>query len=61
VKRARKGCDYLVANEVSGGAVFGEASTSILIVSAEGERANLTGVSKADAADGLWDIITSDR
>ena len=61
VKRARKGCDYLVANEVSGGAVFGEASTSILIVSAEGERANLTGVSKADAADGLWDIVTSDR
>lgn len=61
VKLARKGCDYLVANEVSGGAVFGDTSTSILIVSAEGERANLTGVSKADAADGLWDIITADR
>ncbi len=60
-KLARKGCDYLVANEVSGGAVFGEASTSILILSPEGERANLTGVSKADAADALWDIITADR
>ena len=60
-KLARKGCDYLVANEVSGGAVFGESSTSILILSAEGERAHLTGVSKADAADGLWDIITADR
>ena len=60
-KLARKGCDYLVANEVSGGAVFGEASTSILILSPEGERANLTGVSKADAADAVWDIITADR
>lgn len=60
-KFARKGCDYLVANEVSGGAVFGESSTSILILSAEGERSHLTRVSKADAADGLWDIIAADR
>lgn len=60
-KLARKGCDYLVANEVSGGAVFGESSTSILILSAEGERSHLTRVSKADAADGLWDIIAADR
>jgi len=56
-KIARKGCDYLVANEVTGGAVFGESSTSVLIVDNEGVRAHLTGVDKAAVGHALWDTI----
>jgi len=56
-KLTRKGCDYLVANEVTGGAVFGESSTSVLIVDHEGVRAHLAGVDKAAVGHALWDTI----
>ena len=60
-KIARKGCDYLIANEVTGGAVFGESSTSVVIVDQEGVRARLAGVDKAAVGHALWDTIASHR
>lgn len=56
-KLRRKGCDFLVANTVTGGAVFGEADTSVVIVGANGQRRELSDVDKADAAHALWDML----
>ena len=35
-KLARKGCDLLVVNDVSGGAVFGSADNQAVILAADG-------------------------
>ena len=56
-KLQRKGCDFLVANSVTGGAVFGQAETSVVIVGADGRRLELLGVDKAEAAHALWDML----
>lgn len=56
-KLRRKGCDFIVANEVSGGAVFGADDTSIVIVGADGVQAELSNVSKAAAAHAVWDVV----
>ena len=56
-KLQRKGCDFLVANSVSGGAVFGDTQTSVVIIGAQGQRRELLGVDKADAAHALWDML----
>ena len=37
-KLARKGCDLLVVNDVSGGAVFGSADNEAVILDADGRR-----------------------
>ncbi|HEV8024333.1 MAG TPA: bifunctional phosphopantothenoylcysteine decarboxylase/phosphopantothenate--cysteine ligase CoaBC [Candidatus Nanopelagicales bacterium] len=58
-KIERKGCDYLVANEITGGAVFGQATTSVVIVDTHGVRAHLEGVDKAAVGHALWDTIAS--
>ena len=56
-KLQRKGCDFLVANSVTGGAVFGQKETSVVIVGVRGQRRELVGVDKADAAHALWDML----
>lgn len=56
-KRAGKGCDYLVANEVTGGAVFGDTRTSVTIVDSEGVQAQATDVDKSAAGHLLWDVV----
>lgn len=56
-KLQRKGCDFLVANSVTGGAVFGETETSVVIVGPRGQRRELLSVDKADAAHALWDML----
>ena len=38
-KLARKGCDWIVANDVSGGAVFGGDRNQVLVVTRKGEEA----------------------
>lgn len=48
-KRQRKGCDVIVANDVSGGAVFGSGATDICIIDAAGHQA-LGPTSKEHAA-----------
>ena len=35
-KRARKGCDWIVANSVAHGAVFGEADNTVTLITADG-------------------------
>ncbi len=42
-KLARKGCQLLVLNDVSGGAVFGSTHNQVIVLSAEGEVARASG------------------
>ncbi|HSN44420.1 MAG TPA: phosphopantothenoylcysteine decarboxylase, partial [Propionibacteriaceae bacterium] len=42
-KLARKGCDLLVLNDVSGGAVFGDARNTVTILDADGIVAQASG------------------
>lgn len=56
-KLARKGCDLLVANDVSGGAVFGQPTTSVVIVGKAGVCARAEGVDKSEVGHLLWDCI----
>ena len=48
-KRAKKGCDVIVANNVSGGAVFGDSETDIVIIDDAGAT-DLGPMSKESAA-----------
>jgi phosphopantothenoylcysteine decarboxylase/phosphopantothenate--cysteine ligase len=57
VKLTRKGCDLLVVNDVSGGAVFGADTNSAVILSADdGERTVAPG-SKLALAHVIWDEV----
>ena len=49
-KLARKGCDLLVVNDVSGGAVFGAADNEAVILAADGEPVDVPAASKAALA-----------
>jgi phosphopantothenoylcysteine decarboxylase/phosphopantothenate--cysteine ligase len=51
-----KGCDILVANDVSGGAVFGADHNKVLILSASG-RATAREGTKLATANQILDII----
>ncbi|MFZ1410862.1 MAG: bifunctional phosphopantothenoylcysteine decarboxylase/phosphopantothenate--cysteine ligase CoaBC [Micropruina sp.] len=42
-KLARKGCDLLVLNDVSGGRVFGQNTNSIIIIGPDGVLGSVTG------------------
>lgn len=54
IKLARKGCDLLVANDVSGGGVFGQADNAVFIIGPDGVLAQVAG-SKAVVAHALLD------
>ncbi|MGB0244699.1 MAG: phosphopantothenoylcysteine decarboxylase, partial [Candidatus Nanopelagicales bacterium] len=60
-KLARKGCDYLVANDVSDGAVFGDEETTVAIIDANGDCDLREAVSKEIAAHAIWDAVRFDR
>lgn len=49
-KLAAKGCDYVVANDVSGGAVFDSESNAVAIIDASGVVARESGTKDAVAA-----------
>lgn len=53
-KLARKGCDLLVANDVSGGAVFGAPANHVLVLTGEGVVGEAQG-SKAVVAHAILD------
>ena len=55
-KMIEKGCDILVANDVSGGAVFGSDSNSVLILTASGSATGRSGSKKA-TANQLLDML----
>ncbi len=58
LKLAGKGCNLLVANDVSNGAVFGKDENSVLIVDDEGLALEVAGT-KTHIAEQLIDMIAS--
>ncbi len=58
-KLARKGCDLLVVNDVSGGAVFGSPDNEAVVLGADGGRRAVPRGSKASLAHVVWDEVAS--
>jgi phosphopantothenoylcysteine decarboxylase/phosphopantothenate--cysteine ligase len=56
-KLARKGCDLLVVNDVSGGRVFGSGVTEVTILGADGRVEPVPAGSKEQVADVIWDRV----
>jgi phosphopantothenoylcysteine decarboxylase/phosphopantothenate--cysteine ligase len=56
-KLARKGCDLLVVNDVSGGQVFGRADNTVTVLTADGAVAEVPWGSKDAVAAGIWATI----
>jgi len=56
-KLARKGCDLLVLNDVSEGAVFGAADNQAVILIRDGEPVDVPLGSKAALAHIIWDQV----
>lgn len=56
-KLARKGCDLLVVNDVSGGAVFGSADNEAVILGADGSATEVPRGSKGALAHTIWDQV----
>ncbi|SDE24917.1 bifunctional phosphopantothenoylcysteine decarboxylase/phosphopantothenate--cysteine ligase CoaBC [Auraticoccus monumenti] len=55
-KLARKGCDLLVVNDVTAGAVFGSPVTEVAVLSRDGGVVEHSG-SKAAVAHHVWDAV----
>jgi phosphopantothenoylcysteine decarboxylase/phosphopantothenate--cysteine ligase len=58
-KLARKGCDLLVVNDVSGGAVFGSPDNEAVILAADGAAVDVPHGSKSALAHVIWDEVAS--
>jgi phosphopantothenoylcysteine decarboxylase/phosphopantothenate--cysteine ligase len=58
-KLVRKGCDLLVVNDVSGGAVFGSPETEAVVLGADGSRTDVPRGSKGSLAHVVWDLVAS--
>ncbi len=58
-KLARKGCDLLVVNDVSGGAVFGSPDNEAVILGADGRVVEVPRGSKAALAHVIWDEVAT--
>jgi phosphopantothenoylcysteine decarboxylase/phosphopantothenate--cysteine ligase len=58
-KLARKGCDLLVVNDVSGGAVFGSTENEAVILGADGSAVDVPHGSKSALAHMIWDQVAS--
>ena len=56
-KLARKGCDLLVVNDVSGGAVFGSADNQAVILGADGSSVEVPLGSKSTLSHRIWDQV----
>jgi len=56
-KLARKGCDLLVVNDVSGGGVFGADDNQAVILSSAGDETKVEQGSKRDLAHVIWDHV----
>ena len=57
-KLARKGCDLLVANDVSAD-VFGSDGNAVTILGADGTVLQVPRSGKADIADAVWDAVAA--
>lgn len=58
-KLARKGCDLLVVNDVSGGAVFGSPDNEAVILVADGAAVDVPRGSKSALAHVIWDQVAT--
>ncbi len=58
-KLARKGCDLLVVNDVSGGAVFGSPDNEAVILGADGAAVDVPRGTKAALAHVIWDQVVA--
>ena len=56
-KLARKGCDLLVVNDVSGGAVFGSPDNEAVVLSTAGEPVAVPRGTKSALAHVIWDEV----
>ncbi|WP_439939506.1 bifunctional phosphopantothenoylcysteine decarboxylase/phosphopantothenate--cysteine ligase CoaBC [Nocardia sp. N13] len=56
-KLARKACDLLVVNDVSGGAVFGSHDNEAVILGADGAAVEVPRGSKTALAHVIWDEV----
>jgi phosphopantothenoylcysteine decarboxylase/phosphopantothenate--cysteine ligase len=56
-KLARKGCDLLVVNDVSGGQVFGSEENEAVILAADGAATPVARGSKTALAHVIWDQV----
>ncbi|GAA1809551.1 bifunctional phosphopantothenoylcysteine decarboxylase/phosphopantothenate--cysteine ligase CoaBC [Nocardioides hankookensis] len=56
-KLVRKGCDLLVVNDVSGGAVFGSPDNEAVILAADGADVEVSRGSKSALAHVIWDQV----
>ncbi len=58
-KLARKGCDLLVVNDVSGGAVFGSHDNEAVVLGADGSSVAVPHGSKSALAHRIWDEVAA--
>jgi phosphopantothenoylcysteine decarboxylase/phosphopantothenate--cysteine ligase len=58
-KLARKGCDLLVVNDVSGGQVFGSPDNEAVVLDSDGGAVGVPHGSKAALAHVIWDRVAS--
>ncbi len=58
-KLARKGCDLLVVNDVSGGQVFGRPDNAVTVLAADGGATEVPAGSKDVVAAGIWDAVAA--
>jgi phosphopantothenoylcysteine decarboxylase / phosphopantothenate---cysteine ligase len=56
-KLARKGCDLLVVNDVSGGQVFGRPENAVVVLAADGPATEVPHGSKDAVAAGIWATV----
>jgi phosphopantothenoylcysteine decarboxylase/phosphopantothenate--cysteine ligase len=56
-KLARKGCDVLVVNDVSGGGVFGRSENAVVVLGADGTTSGVLQGSKDVVAAGVWTAL----
>ncbi|WP_407938427.1 bifunctional phosphopantothenoylcysteine decarboxylase/phosphopantothenate--cysteine ligase CoaBC [Nocardioides scoriae] len=60
-KLARKGCDLLVVNDVSGGAVFGAQDNEAVLLGQDGSAVPVARGSKSALAHAIWDRVVALR
>ncbi len=58
-KLARKGCDLLVVNDVSGGQVFGSTENEVMILAADGAEIPVPRATKAAVAHAVLDAVAA--
>jgi phosphopantothenoylcysteine decarboxylase / phosphopantothenate---cysteine ligase len=58
-KLARKGCDLLVVNDVTGGRVFGSVDNEAVVLDSAGEATPVPRGSKAALAHVIWDRVAA--